>query len=163
MKLYKNGTGWKQPNKKTGTGWTYYEDYKIKPPGADAMRLLQIGLDKGKDLYKSVRDMPITKTIFDGFNEMAKYQGEAALLRGEVAVQQARTIEEVGDKITDGVEAIITETSKIPDKLLYHPSCLETFGELCTVNEYNKRMQQRVNESISEGWSTYIPGSGGID
>ena len=69
----------------------------------------------------------------------------------------------MGDQLLDNAEAIITETSQIPDRWSYHPNCLETFGELCTHHEYNKRMQQRFRESTTDGWSTYIQGSGGID
>ena len=162
MKLYKNGNGWKAPNKKTGQSWTYYENGKVKVPGSDAIRALQIGLDKGKELYKSIRDMPIRKILVDGFNSAAKYHGEAGVLRGEIAVEQGRQLVEAGDKLVDVTENIITETSKIPDRWSFHPNCMETFGELCTYNEYNQRMLQRVREE-EDGWATYLPGSGGID
>ena len=156
MKLYKNGTGWKQPNKNTGQGWTYYEDYKVKTPGSDAMRLLQVGLDKGKDIYTAIRDMPITKVISHQFNEMARYQGEAAILRGEIAVEQGKSNANLTESTVEGAvdtaETIINETGKIPSRWSYHPNCLETFGDLCTYNEYNKRIRRRwEQEGLGEG------------
>ena len=173
MKLFDNktGTGWKQPNKKTGQGWTYYENNKVKVPGTDAIESLQLVLDKGKKIYNSVRDTEAFKFIGNQLNEMARYQGEAALLRGETTVEGSRAIvDTISDDVTsafgsavDLAEIIIDESSQIPSRWTFHPNCLETFGELCTHREYNKRMQRRFKEQTWDHYSTYIPGSGGID
>ena len=149
MDLYdkETKTGWMQ--RKNGT-WVYMENGSRKPPGTDAWRFLKRG-------YKSMKDNPVTNFILDQLEYSAQIQGEGALLRAQSLEAASKEVPNVGEFVIDAA----TDLSNIPTQYQYHPDCLETFGELCTVKDYNQRMLKHAKESIFSHWNPHSPG--GVD
>ena len=143
MELYskKTKTGWKPPDKKrkSSPGWTYYENGEVKPPGTDAFRLL-------KGAYRNIKDNPITQSIVNELNKSAELIGEAQLVRAEANIEASKA---TGDVIASPIKAA-QNVLNYSSGQTYHPNCLETFGELCTVNEYNKKMSDRITKNALE-------------
>ena len=148
MELYnkETGTGWKPPDKKGmdqfigGTsGWTYYENGEVKPPGTDAFRLL-------KGVYRSIKDNPITQSIIEGLQEYAELSGEAQIQRAEANIEASKV---TGNIVVAPIKAA-QNILNYSGGQTFHPNCLETFGELCTINEYNKKMSDRIYKNGME-------------
>lgn len=138
MDLYdsKTKTGWKQIKQwHGGYGWVYMENDKRKVPGTSAWRIL-------KGAAKSVKDSPIFQEFSNSLNDSMTMIGENEVRKGELAIEASKAI---------------SENVKVPDLSLdantYHPHCLETFGELCTIKEYETKMLQRTKEQLTDHWS----------
>lgn len=150
------------PKTKTGLLWqkqwhggynfSYMENGEHKPFGTEAFRFV-------KRSYHNIKDNPITQSIIEELNESAELMGEAQIQRAEANIEASRV---TGDALVYPIKAtqnILNNTYGTNT----HPLCFETFGEHCTINEYNKKMSDSIYKNGMELLHNHKRDEGEVD